>query len=90
MTHPKDMTREELIALVGDLSWQALDLAQHLSFTNELLKPEYQLKAYQKACWMAYYLSTYAYEDDMQIPSGRASIAIFGEDGLETLTARLT
>ena len=52
--HPRDMTRDELIQFADDMTWAALDLAQHLSCTNDLLREEHRPDAYKRAEQMAY------------------------------------
>lgn len=84
--HPNDMTRDELREIVSDMSWMALDLAQHLNFSNEALKEEYREEAYQRAEKMAYELSHYPYHGpDPEAPAS-PGVAVFGETGLEGWT----
>jgi hypothetical protein len=75
------MSRQELRDLVSDMGWAALDLAQHLSFTNEMLREEYRGEAYKKAQTMAYALANMPYsETQPRDPLGH--VAVFGKDGL--------
>lgn len=54
--HPDEMTREELLELVGDMTLLALDLAQHLRYAEGLKEP-YLREAVREACKMAYKLA---------------------------------
>ena len=78
--HPQDMTREELLNLVFQFSLTALDLAQHLSFSEDL-KPEYKDNAYKRATEMAYKL-VYLWENEQNSDS-KFNILFFGKNGLE-------
>lgn len=46
--HPKEMNREELLSLVTDMGWMALDLAQDMSATNEMLRRDLRASAYRR------------------------------------------
>jgi hypothetical protein len=80
--HPNDMTREELRELVSAMSWAALDLAQHLNFTNDWLKPEFREQAYKRGEQMAYELSHMPYAEDRPEGDSKFNVVVFGEDGL--------
>lgn len=80
--HPNDMNKEELRDLVRTMSSMALDLAQHLCFTNDCLKVQYRKDAYKRAEQMAYQL-TYAWEYEQ--PEGNMDIAIFNSNGLTSV-----
>jgi len=80
--HIREMTREELINHVGTVSSLALDLAQHLHFTFQLLKPEYKEEAFKNACDMAYQLAFGAFYADGINSEAFASISVFGQGGL--------
>lgn len=77
--HPNDMTWQELRKLVSDMSFAALDLSQHLHFTNEFLKDEYKAAAYKKAVDMANRICNMPYED---IKYGGTGVVMFGKEGL--------
>ena len=78
--HPNDMNEEELRNLVWQMSSWALDLAQHLDFTNEMLKIQYRKEAYKWAVQMAWQICyAWDYQPDTQ---GNCEIAFFGENGL--------
>ena len=79
--HPNDLTADELRELVWEMSLAALDLAQHLAFTNDMLKAEYREEAYKTAERRAYELC-YLTCQDPSIPLTQG-IAFFGEHGLE-------
>ena len=81
MTHPNCMLPEELRELVWDMANAALDLAQHLSFTHEMLREDLRDGAYEKAIKMAY--------DIVKMPDGdykkrdpRCDVVFFGAEGL--------
>ena len=78
--HPNDMTWQELRDLVSAMSWAALDLSQHLNFTNEMLKEEYKANAYKRAESMAGAICSMPYKD--HAPPGQIDMVIFGADGL--------
>jgi hypothetical protein len=59
--HPDDMTEDELRELVKDMSWEALNIAQDLMFTNELLKPKLKAAEYVRICNQAYALCNMPY-----------------------------
>lgn len=79
----RDMTRDELVDLVGNMRWAALDLAQHLSFTNELLSPPAEQDTIQpdrRAAYEQAQVMAYGLLDDQ--PSHTAGVAAFGAQGL--------
>ena len=80
--HPNDMTREELRDLVWSMSSMALDLAQHLNWTNDCLKIQYRKEAYKRAEEMAYEI-TRAWEYEQL--EGNMDIAVFGSNGLTSI-----
>ncbi len=84
--HYRDMSREELIELVGSMGWMALNLAQDLSMI-ETLKVQYRKNAYHRATQAAYEL-THAW--DMEYKEGNMEIAFFGKDGLEVTTGDIS
>ena len=51
--HYTECTKEELINIVNNYKSAALDLAQHLFFTNSALKLQYKPTAYKRAEEMA-------------------------------------
>lgn len=78
MSDPKpvsEMTHAELVQFAQDLQWAALDLSQHLSFTNDMLAEEHRPEAYKRAEEMAYALAW-----GRPVPAG--GVAVFGEQGL--------
>lgn len=77
---PNEMTKEELLELVDTMSSWALDLAQHLDFTTNMLKVQYKKSAYQRAIQMAWQIC-YAWDHEPE-PEGNFSIHVFGQDGL--------
>jgi hypothetical protein len=81
--HPNDMDREELRELVGDMGLMALDLAQHLAFTNDMLRPELRADAYRRAQAMAYELSAFPHHGPRDDSPRTPGIAMFGEGGLQ-------
>lgn len=46
--HFSDMDRDELIELVSGMSWMALDLAQDMMTTNEMLRRDLRAAAYRR------------------------------------------
>lgn len=94
--HPNDMDRDELRDVVSDLSWMALDLAQHLNFMNLQFSEggrkgpdDDDAEGYTAAEQMAYAISNYPYHGpppDMPEASN-VSIAMF--DGKGGWSARL-
>ena len=83
--HVNNMSRDELWAATIMMGWMALDLAQHLSFTNNLLALEYRAAAYKKAEKLAYEISNYpffGFQYKRVLPEG---LSIFGKTGLETV-----
>lgn len=81
--HPNNMSRDELRELVGAMSYAALDLGQHLKFTNDALKIQYRKEAFHRATQMAYDISYMPYEDELPKQSN-FEIAFFGAKGLIT------
>ena len=79
--HPSEMTREELLDLVWQMSSSALDLAQHLEST-EWLKVQYRKKCYERAVKMAWQICN-AWEYERK--EGNMQIAYFGGNGLEVI-----
>jgi hypothetical protein len=79
--HPSEMTREELLDLVWQMSSSALDLAQHLEST-EWLKVQYRKKCYERAIQMAWQICN-AWEYERK--EGNMQIAYFGGNGLEVI-----
>lgn len=86
--HPNDMSREELRELVSAMGWLALDLAQHLCY-SEGLKPEYKDEAYKKATGMAYHLVNLQFNFN-GVEKSKADITVFGADGLEKVSSFVT
>jgi len=83
MKHPKDMNEGELRELVFAMSQAALDLSQHLNFTNDWLKDEYKQNAYKRAEDMAGAICQMPYRDAK--PDNKFQVVLFGENGLERL-----
>jgi hypothetical protein len=79
------MDEVQLRELVFAMRWAALDLAQHLDFTNKLLSPPAdedpidprRRKAYEQARDMAYALC------GSEWPNSVGGLMVFGEHGLE-------
>ena len=80
--HPKDMDADELRELVFDMAGLALDLAQHLNFTNEMLREDLQTDAYKRAEQMAYQLTWHPYTERGP-RNDKLDIVVFGANGLE-------
>jgi hypothetical protein len=88
--HPNDMSREELRDLVGDMSWMALDIAQHLNFMNLQFTPggrregdEDDGPGYIAAERMAYALSALPYRGPEAMEGLRRTpgVAVFDGQG---------
>lgn len=47
---PEDATRDDLASAINDMSWRALDLAQDMSSTNEMLRRDLRAAAYRAIC----------------------------------------
>ena len=77
-----EMNLEELKELASEMSYYALDLAQHLFFTKEMLAEEYKEKAYDKATKMAYNLAFCIFGGE-DYPIDSSDLCVFGENGLE-------
>jgi hypothetical protein len=78
------MSAEELRAIVEWMSTTALDLAQHLAFTNDMLAKEHRDAAYKRAEQWAYELTWLPYNGPGELAAGAGSgLAFFGEKGLE-------
>jgi hypothetical protein len=84
--HPNDMDREELRELVSAMGMMALDLAQHIAFTNDMLKPELRAEAYKRGEAMAYELAHYPMDGPREDSPRTPGIAVFGEGGLQAWT----
>lgn len=54
---PDDATREDLASVINDMSWRALDLAQDMSSTNEMLRRDLRAAAYRAICRDLYDMS---------------------------------
>lgn len=78
--HFRDMTREQLIDLVSDMGWYALDLAQDLGMTM-YAKPEYMPEMVERDCEMAYNL-THFWELDFE--SENVNCVMVGKNGVES------
>jgi len=76
--HPSEMSKEELLSLVWNMSEMALDLSQHLECT-EMLRVQYKKDAYKRAAKMAAEI-VYAWE--YQHPKGNCEVAMFDGNGL--------
>jgi hypothetical protein len=49
-THYRSMDRDQLIDLLGSVSWAALDLAQDMHFANNMLRRDLRAAAYRRIC----------------------------------------
>lgn len=78
--HFSHMTEEQLRDFCSNLGWLALDLAQHLSFTRDMLRLDLRAGAYAKAQGMAYELSSLAI--NWKQPE-RFDVVVLGNTGLE-------
>lgn len=81
--HPNDMSREELRELVSAMSWAALDLSQHLNFTNACLRDDMRQAAYVRAEQMAGEICNMPYTETP--PDDGSGICVFGVMGLERI-----
>ncbi len=81
MTHPNAMLPEELRELVWDMANAALDLAQHLRFTHEMLRDDLKNGAYEKAIRMAYDIVKMP-DSDYKKRDPRCDVVFFGAEGL--------
>jgi len=77
--HPNNMTKEELRELISDMSWRALDLAQHLDWTIDCLRVQYRRGAYERARSMAHEISDMPYRN---YEKSSGSVILFGAQGL--------
>lgn len=75
--HPNDMTCEELLELIGDMTSLALDLAQQLRYAMGM-KEEYLRKEVEKACKTAYRLAIDPYLG-WEISKGNVQIVFIGD-----------
>lgn len=74
--HYRDMSREQLVDLVGDLGWMALDLAQDMHSTNFMLRRDLRASAYRRIGDDLYVMSQMAMEPR---PEG-IDIKVFGDE----------
>jgi len=81
----QEMSKDELIEIIHDMRWSALDLAQHLVFTVDLLKPKYQKEAYKRATAMAYQLAFPPDDKPTKHPE-KFDINFFTADGLHKIS----
>lgn len=82
--HPRDMTRDELLEIVFGMSWAALDLSQHLRFTNDMLREELRPAAYKRAAQMAGEICQMPYTP--HAPRNETfDVVLFGENALERI-----
>lgn len=54
---PEDADRDQLAAAFNEVSWRALDLAQDMASTNEMLRRDLRAAAYRAVCRDLYELS---------------------------------
>lgn len=54
---PPEATRDDLANLINDISWRALDLAQDMATTNEMLRRDLRAAAYRRVCAELYELA---------------------------------
>lgn len=71
-----EMTLEELKELVSVMSWAALDLAQDMNFSNEMLRRDLRASAYRRVCGDLYALS----QMDCNPPPGKFNVKVFGDE----------
>lgn len=76
--HFKDATREQLQEWLSAIGWMALDIAQDMSFANEVLRRDLRAASYRQVCSDLYRLSQLAIEIE---PSSNFDIKVF--DGEE-------
>lgn len=62
-THYRDMSAEELRNLVNAATWMALDLAQDMSYANEMLRRDLRAACYRRVCGDLYRLSQLGFGD---------------------------
>lgn len=77
--HFRDMTIEELHDHLSTVSWMALDLAQHLDFTRQVLRRDLRAVAYARAEGMARDLAFYPL---LPRADKALDIVVFGSTGL--------
>lgn len=74
---PEDMEKDELVSLIRDMGWMALDLAQDMAFTNEMLRRDLRASAYRRIAADLYQL---AYADwERPEPTG-FDIKVMGDE----------
>jgi hypothetical protein len=54
---PDEATRDDLANTINELSWRALDLAQDMAATNEMLRRDLRAASYRRICGELYELS---------------------------------
>jgi hypothetical protein len=75
--HFRDMVDEELRDLASSLGWMALDLAQDMSFANEMLRRDLRAATYRRVCSDLYRMSQFACDWNGGI---NFSVKVFGSD----------
>lgn len=78
--HYTDMTREQLINLVRNMGWYALDLAQDLRLTK-FGKPEYISEMIDRDCQMAYNLTHFW---EFEFETTNVNLVKVGGNGVES------
>lgn len=74
---PEEMDKEELVAFVRDMGWMALDLAQDMEATNQMLRRDLRASAYRRIGADLYRL---AYADwEREEPTG-IDIKVIGDE----------
>jgi hypothetical protein len=74
--HFRDMGRDELEQLVTAMSWMALDLAQDMSCTNEMLRRDLRAAAYRRIQADLYRLASL----DTNTPPGQINVKVFASE----------
>lgn len=74
---PEDMEKDELVALIRDMSWMALDLAQDMECANVMLRRDLRASAYRRIGGCLYRL---AYADWERPEPSNFDIKVLGEE----------
>lgn len=77
--HYRDLDREQLIELVGSISFMALDLAQDMAFANDALRRDLRASVYRRVCGELYSLSHLSMEWG---PQPQFDVKVLGGEGL--------
>lgn len=78
--HYRDLSREQLIGLVGAMSYMALDLAQDMAFANDALRRDLRASVYRRVCGELYAMSRLLFEWEEDRP--QIDVKVFGGEDI--------